>query len=56
MKTFLERNLYRPAFVTPMLILSGEMALEFSFFDAARVVALKGLQFVMNEASKTTSA
>jgi hypothetical protein len=56
MKTFLERNLYRPAFVTPMLILLSEMALEFSLFDAARVVALKGVQFAMNAASKTTSA
>jgi hypothetical protein len=53
MKIFLERHLYRPALVTPMLLLLSEMAsLEFSFFDAARVVASKGVQFTMDAASR----
>ncbi|MFT4439187.1 hypothetical protein ACMX25_38310 [Caballeronia sp. 15715] len=46
MNTLIERHLYSPALVTPMLLLVSEMgSLEFSFFDAIRLVALKGVQY-----------
>jgi hypothetical protein len=48
MKIIIQRWLYRPALVTPILLLVSEMgSFEFNLFDAIRLVALKGVQHAM---------